>query len=72
MDRGKFFTEVARRIAEYRKKKGYTQARLAASAGLAEKHIAAIEQGRAKPSLNTIYSICEGLGIKAEELFRGL
>jgi DNA-binding XRE family transcriptional regulator len=72
MDRGNFFSEVALRIATYRKEKGYTQARLADLAGLAEKHVAAIEQGNAKPSLNTVYSICKGLGIRAEELFKGL
>ena len=55
-------------IAKLRRKKGWTQAKLAKATGLSRGYIAAVEEGRVQPSINTIAIIAVTLGISINEL----
>lgn len=59
------FGEVLR---EQRLRQGLTQDELADRAGTERSHISALERAEKGPSLATIFSIADGLGIKAQEL----
>ncbi len=53
----------------YRKKLGFSQARLAEEAGTAANYIAFIEVGKSFPSLQMLEKIAQALGVDALELF---
>jgi len=55
-------------VREARLDRRMTQEELAFSAGLNRNYVAAIEKGRRKPSLITIYSLARGLEISAAVL----
>lgn len=57
---------VARETAEL------TQEQLAWASGLHQTEIARIEKGRRNPGLDTIVKVAHGLGIPAEQLFKGV
>ncbi len=61
----RLFGEVLR---EQRLRQGLTQDELADRAGTERSHISALERAEKGPSLATIFSIADGLGIKAQEL----
>lgn len=50
-------------IKEARKSGGLTQDALAAASGLTPEHLRVIERGNANPTLASIYSIADALGI---------
>ena len=68
----KFFNELGDRIAKYRKQRGFSQERLAADSDIDRVAVGYIEQGRRKPTVTTVYKIAKALGIKLEDLFKGL
>ena len=68
----KFFNELGDRIAKYRKQRGFSQEKLAAESDIDRVAVGYIEQGRRKPTVTTVYKIAKALGIKLEDLFRGL
>ena len=70
--RSQFIKAVGQRISELRKKKGLSQEALASKIGIDRVAVGYIEQGRRRPSLNTIYSIAEALEIRVADLFKGL
>ncbi|HVO47469.1 MAG TPA: helix-turn-helix transcriptional regulator [Steroidobacteraceae bacterium] len=55
-------------VREARLDRRMTQEELAFSAGLNRNYVAAIEKGRRKPSLITLYSLARGLEISAAAL----
>ena len=59
---------IAANIAQLRRKKGWTQAKLARKTGLSRGHIAAIEQGKKRPTLRTLAIIAAALGVEIENL----
>ncbi len=67
-----FLKEVRRRLVTARRKKGYTQVRLAVESGIAESHIAQIEGGFRNPTLITLHRLCTGLGLKVSDLLDGI
>jgi transcriptional regulator with XRE-family HTH domain len=67
-----FLNNVAHRLAQLRLEKNLTQAQLAANSGLDRVAIANIETGVRRPTVTTIHRLTSGMGIKAEDVFRGL
>lgn len=57
-------------VRAFRREAGLTQEQLADKTGLHVTYIAGIETGRRNPSLKTILSLAEGLGVSASELLR--
>lgn len=67
-----FLDKVAKRLAQLRREKGMTQELLAANSGLDRVAIANIETGMRRPTVTTIYRLAKGMGVKAEDFFKGL
>jgi len=61
---------VGKRIAEFRKDRGWTQKELAKVTKLSKGHIAAIEEGREIPKIKTIAIIAECLDVDLQSLLR--
>ena len=55
---------VGKAIAYFRKKKGISQEVLAGLADIGRSHVSAIEHGERKPTLETLYRICNALGVR--------
>lgn len=55
---------VGKVIAYYRKKNGVSQEVLSGLADIGRSHLSAIERGERKPTLETLYRICNALGVK--------
>ena len=60
---------VGERITYFREKKGITVNKLANNAGLSQSHLRDIELGNKIPSVETLYYICEALGITLKDFF---
>ena len=60
---------VGERIARFREKKGITVNKLANLSGLSQSHLRDIELGNKTPSVETLYQICEALGITLKDFF---
>lgn len=60
---------VGERISLFREQKGVTVNRLANEAGLSQSHLRDIELGNKIPSVETLYYICEALGITLRDFF---
>ena len=60
---------VGKRISLFREKKGITVNRLANLAGLSQSHLRDIELGNKTPSVETLYQVCEALGITLKDFF---
>lgn len=58
-----------KRVAELRKKAGYSQERFAFICEIDRTYIGTIERGEKSPTLNTIDKIANALGITKSELF---
>ena len=63
--------QLGKRVAYLRKRKGMSQLELSLSTGISKTHLSDIECGRRNPSLLTLGTIAQGLGVTLEELFRG-
>lgn len=59
---------IGSNITRIRRKKGWTQAKLARMTSLSMGYIAAIEQGRGHPSINALAIIAEALGVEIGDL----
>lgn len=68
----KHLAAFGKRVADLRRKQGLTQEQLSAKTGLAVDSIGAIEQGRRWARLTTLHKLAKGLGVKTDELLRGL
>jgi len=58
-----------KKIKEYRKKKGLTQAELAETVSVDDKHISCIESGKNFPSPDLIGRLAEALNVEPKDLF---
>lgn len=58
-----------RKIKELRKKKGYTQAKLAELVHVDDKHISCIESAKNFPSADLITRLADALGVEPKDLF---
>lgn len=57
---------LARRFAEARRDRGWTQKRLAEKTGLNQSEISALESGQANPTYRTLQTLATALGGKIE------
>ena len=55
---------VGKVIAYYRKKNGVSQEVLSGLADIGRSHLSALERGDRKPTLETLYRICNALGVR--------
>jgi transcriptional regulator with XRE-family HTH domain len=60
---------LATRLRDLRKAKGWTQEKLAESAGMAKTHVAHLETGRRWPSPTAIVALAGSLGVSEPDLF---
>lgn len=56
--------KVGETVAFFRKQKGVSQEVLSGFADIGRSHLSAIERGERKPTLETLYRICNALDIK--------
>lgn len=59
--------KVGLTVAFFRKKKGVSQEVLSGLADIGRSHLSAIERGARKPTLETLYRICNALDIKMSD-----
>ena len=62
---------MGERIAQLRRSKGLSQAKLAQALGLSTSTIAMYEQGRREPSASTIITLADALGVTIDYLLTG-
>lgn len=69
-----FFDRVAfgKRIKKARIRKKMTQEELAGIIGVTRQYISSIERGGGTPDVSILYSICQTLGVSADELIGGI
>jgi transcriptional regulator with XRE-family HTH domain len=63
---------VGKRIRELRKKKGWSQERLADESEMHRSYMWGVEQGRRNPSLRHLTRIADALEVAVADLFDGL
>ena len=63
---------IGKTIKKYRKMKGLSQRNLGALSGVGRNHICAIEVGKGRPNLDTLFKLCQALGIRMSKLFRDM
>lgn len=61
-----------KKVSSLRRKQGLTQEQVSERTGLAVDSIGAIEQGRRWARLTTLHVLAKALGVRIDELFRGL
>ncbi len=61
--------EIGNRIAFLRTAKQYSVNKLANKAGISQSYLRDIELDKKKPTIDTLYYICEGLGISLYDFF---
>lgn len=66
------YMELGARIRVYRKRAHYTQERLADDVGISRAALANVELGRQRIMLHSLSVYARHLGIKTQELVRGL
>jgi DNA-binding XRE family transcriptional regulator len=57
-------------LKEARRNSQVTQDMLAYQSGISRTTIARIESGKIQPSISVLFHLCDGLGIKPEELIK--
>jgi ribosome-binding protein aMBF1 (putative translation factor) len=62
--------QLARRFAEARRKRGWTQKKLAEKTGLNQSEISTLESGQANPTYRTLQTLAAALGGKIELVIR--
>ena len=61
--------DFGKRVAELRKKAGYSQEQFAFKCGVDRTYVGVVERGEKSPTLNTIDKIANALRISKSELF---
>ena len=61
-----------RRVADLRKKAGYSQEKFAFQCNIDRTYIGTIERGEKSPTLNTIQKIAQALNMPLHQLFENL
>jgi len=67
-----FLDKLSARLVELRRNAGMTQEKLAELAEIDRVALANIETGRRRPTVTTVHRIAHGLGVKVEDVFKGL
>lgn len=57
---------LARRFSEARRKRGWTQKKLAEKTGIDQSEISNLESGQANPTYKTMYAVAAALGAKLD------
>src|SRR5438034_4529632 len=57
---------LARRFAEARRRRGWTQKKLAQKTGIDQSEISNLESGQANPTYKTMYAVAAALGAKID------
>lgn len=65
------YRRIGRRIVEIRKEKGVSQTQLGDLTGLTNSYLSYIENGRKKPSLETLIRIAEALDVTLDRILLG-
>ena len=60
--------ELGARLRRYRRERGWTQAQLAAKAGLSTHTVSRMERGSVRPLERTAAALAKALGVEAERL----
>lgn len=60
--------KVGETIAKYREKKGLTQEVLSGLSDIARTHLTAIENGKRKPTMETLYRISLALDVRMSDI----
>lgn len=60
---------VAANLRRCRKRAGFTQGKLAMKANISPQHLSKIERMESSPTVRTLVTLCECLGISPKELF---
>ncbi|MBO5425951.1 MAG: helix-turn-helix transcriptional regulator [Lachnospiraceae bacterium] len=68
---GTFYVEVGKRIRKVRKLRGYTGKTLATMAGISQKFLSEIENGKKGFSSEVLYNISKALEIEADYILSG-
>lgn len=61
--------DFGKRVAELRKKAGYSQEQFAFKCSVDRTYVGVVERGEKSPTLNTIEKIACALGVSKSELF---
>ena len=61
--------EAGKLIRSLRKEKGLSQEVLSGCAGISRSHLAYIEKGTVAPTADTLWRVCDALGIRISRLF---
>lgn len=64
--------DFGRRVAELRKKAGFSQEKFAFQCNIDRTYIGTIERGEKSPTLNTIHKIAQALNMPLHQLFENL
>ena len=73
MDSGEHMLDsniVGKVVKEFRKRKGLSQEILSGLAGIGRTHLSMIERGTRKPTLETLFRICDALSIPPENMVK--
>ncbi len=65
-------SQLGKRIAYLRKKKGMSQLDLSIETGISKSYISDLENGRRNPSVLLLQRIASSLGVSLEKLFQGI
>ncbi len=65
-------SQLGKRIAYLRKKKGMSQLDLSIEAEISKSYISDLENGRRNPSVLLLQRIASSLGVSLEKLFQGI
>jgi transcriptional regulator with XRE-family HTH domain len=57
-------------ICDFRKRKGISQEVLSGLADIGRTHLSAIERGERKPTLETLYRLCNALDVKMTDVVK--
>lgn len=66
------YREMGRRLQERRRKRKLTQEEVAERADITVVYLSKIENGRAKPTLELLDSLCDALGLDLAQLMSGV
>lgn len=64
--------DFGKRVAELRKKAGFSQEKFAFQCNIDRTYIGTIERGEKSPTLNTIHKIAQALNMPLHQLFENL
>jgi transcriptional regulator with XRE-family HTH domain len=67
-----FPVRLGRQLCRLREQRGFSQTQLAELTGIRQSHLSQIENGAVAVRIDTLYALAQTLGLKMEEIFRGM